>query len=213
MLKYCLAAMGALMVCGCGEPAPDASSIQNAEAPADIGVNMAGPQAGPAAAADAQPLAPSFVAKTPCPDDGPRLPLSGVCSSRAISYMEPDSAEAEAPAGCEWTVNETPFADQVLLYRALACGPKTVALEYAGGAHAAELSYTSSALHPEAAPDPNDAMAHPAVGCNPRVPGRAARTRNDDCGNADHHPTHAHRAMLICARHDPRPHHRRAGAQ
>lgn len=128
----------------------------------DIGEKQLPPDPGMAPDAVAYPKAPS--ADLPCPGDGPRLPLSGVCASRATAYMEPDSAEPAAPDGCEWTVKETPFADQVLLYRALTCGAKTVELEYAGGAHAAELSYISSALHPDAVPDPNDPMAmHPIV--------------------------------------------------
>lgn len=141
-------------------PASD-TATQPADMPpggyaSDIGEKQIPPDPGAAPTADAQPLAPSYVANTPCPDDGPRLPLSGVCAIRATAYMEPDSAEPEAPAGCEWTTKETPFADQVLLYRALTCGDKTVNLEYAGGAHAAELSYTSSALHPDAVPGPDE---------------------------------------------------------
>lgn len=122
-------------------PAPEAPAADPALAPELAGLT----------------LAPSYVAKTPCPDDGPRFPLSGICTGRATPYMETDGVEPAAPTGCEWKVQETPFADQVLLYRALACGEKKVALEYAGGAHAAELNYTASALHPEAVPGP-DAM-------------------------------------------------------
>jgi hypothetical protein len=74
-----------------------------------------------------------------------------------------DSTPMEAPAGCEWAVSEVWFGGDVMLYRALACGEKKVALEYAGGAHAAELSYTSSVLHPEAVADPADIEAHKPI--------------------------------------------------
>lgn len=160
-------AMSAAMLGACSQPADIAA--QPADMPpggyaSDIGEKQLPPDPGAAPEADARPLAPSYVANTPCADDGPRLPLSGVCASRATAYMEQDSAEPEPPAGCEWAVKETPFADQVLLYRALTCGAKTVELEYAGGAHAAELTYTSSALHPEAVPDPSDPLAsHPVI--------------------------------------------------
>lgn len=155
----------ALLAACSGPSAPASTATPPADMPpggyaSDIGEKQLPPDPGAAPEVEPQQLAPSYVAKTPCADDGPRLPLSGVCASRATSYMEPDSAEGDPPAGCEWTTKETPFADQVLLYRALTCGAKTVNLEYAGGAHAAELSYTSSALHPDAVPDPADPMAH-----------------------------------------------------
>lgn len=138
----------------------------------DIGQDQIGPRPGPAPEAVALRKAPS--ADLPCPDDGERLPLSGVCRGRAVAYMAMDELAHDAPAGCEWETDETPFADQVMLYRALACDGEHVALDYAGGAHAAELSYIASPLHPEAVPDPDDPMAHrPIV----RV---AAYYKNDD---------------------------------
>lgn len=150
------AALAFAILAACSGSSTPAAPAPAAETPPPAPVAAVDP--------DAPALAPSYVAKTPCPDDGPRLPLSGVCAGRATSYMETDSAEGDAPAGCEWTVNETPFADQVLLYRALSCGEKNVALDYAGGAHAAELSYKASALHAEAVPDASDPMAsHPIV--------------------------------------------------
>lgn len=164
MMRLLAAAFACATLAACSGGTPPADSAQPADMPpggyaSDIGEKQLPPDPGVAPEADVRPLAPSYVANTPCPDDGPRLPLSGVCAGRATSYMEPDSAEPAPPAGCDWTVKETPFADQVLLYRGLTCGAKTVALEYAGGAHAAELSYISSALHPDAVPDPNDPMA------------------------------------------------------
>ena len=137
------AACAAIVACS-PSPAPMVETPA-AEAPA---------AAAPAPAPDlgGTPLAPSYVAKTPCPDDGPRLPLSGACAGRATSYMEPDSVETAAPTGCTWETKEAPFADLALLYRGLTCGDKTVNLDYAGGAHAAELSYVTSALYPQAVP-------------------------------------------------------------
>lgn len=150
----------ALAACSGATPPADTAS-QPADMPpggyaSDIGEKQLPPDPGMAPPEDATPLAPSYIAKTPCADDGPRLPISGVCASRATSYMEPDSAEPAPPAGCEWTTKETVFSDQALLYRALTCGDKTVSLEYAGGAHAAELSYITSALYPQAVPGPDD---------------------------------------------------------
>lgn len=128
-------------------PAADASAPPPASDPA------------PAPEADAYPLAPSAAAKTPCADDGERFPMSGVCAGRAVAYMPTDSVEPEAPAGCTWNAKEVWFGGDVMLYRGLDCGEKKTVLDYAGGAHAAELSYTASALHPDAVPNPADPMA------------------------------------------------------
>lgn len=154
----CVALTGATLT-ACAPPTDTAA--QPADMPpggyaSDIGEKQLPPDPGAAPAMEPQALAPSYVAKAPCADDGERFPLSGVCIGRATAYMEPDSAEPEAPAGCEWKTQETPFSDQVLLYRALDCGKEKVALEYAGGAHAAELSYISSALNPTAVPGPDE---------------------------------------------------------
>ncbi len=163
--------LAAALICACLAAALAACSgpkLQGEASPPAAAPNAATTETPAASAtqdADGYPLAPSYAAKTPCADDGPRFPLSGVCVGRATSYMTPDdSTPMDAPDGCEWAVNEVWFGGDVMLYRALKCGEKKVALEYAGGAHAAELSYISSALHPEAAPDPNDPMAnHPIV--------------------------------------------------
>lgn len=157
-MRLLAAALSCAALAACSQPSDTA---QPADMPpggyaSDIGERQTHPDPGAAPEMDAIPLAPSYVAKTPCPDDGPRLPISGVCAGRAVAYMEPDSAEPAPPSGCEWTVKETPFSDQVLLYRALTCGEKTVSLAYAGGAHAAELSYVTSALYPAAVPGPDE---------------------------------------------------------
>jgi len=155
-MRLLAAALGCAIIAACSQPTDTA---QPADMPpdtpkggyaADIGERQVPPDPGPAPEEPVYAKAPS--ADLPCADDGARLPLSGVCAGRAYAYMDTDSVEPDAPAGCAWGVRETPFADQVLLYRALTCGAKTTTLEYAGGAHAAELSYTASALHPEAVP-------------------------------------------------------------
>jgi hypothetical protein len=102
---------------------------------------------GPTAAASADP---------PCADDGPRFPISKLCVGRSINYLDPGlRLITEAPAGCDWTMQETSFYDpdveQVLLFRALKCNGVTTQLERAGGAHSASLDYVASALYPAAA--------------------------------------------------------------
>lgn len=80
-----------------------------------------------------------------CPDDGGRLPITGICAARAANYLNvAGGTPPDAPEGCEWTVQETRFADDVLLYRATRCGRKTTRLAFAGGAGLAELSYDTA---------------------------------------------------------------------
>lgn len=89
-----------------------------------------------------------------CPDDGPRLPITGLCTGRAVAYFDPSLAPAEpAELGeigkdCVWTVNETAMgvADEAILYRALSCKGVTTKLAYAGGARSASLEIETSAL-------------------------------------------------------------------
>lgn len=81
-----------------------------------------------------------------CPGDGGRLPITGICAGRAVNYLNTAGGKPpEAPEGCEWVVQETRFADSVLLYRATKCGRKTTRLAFAGGAGMAELSYDAAA--------------------------------------------------------------------
>lgn len=83
-----------------------------------------------------------------CADDGPRLPITKLCASRAVNYLNFDEGKRpDAPEGCEWAVNETEMpGDEVLLYLAASCGKKTTKLAFAGGAHYSDLSYETSAL-------------------------------------------------------------------
>ncbi|MFG1413731.1 hypothetical protein V5G24_21725 [Xanthobacter sp. VTT E-85241] len=84
----------------------------------------------------------------PCADDGPCLPITKLCASRAVNYLNfDDGKRPDAPEGCEWVVNETEMpGDEVVLYLAARCGKKTAKLAFAGGAHLSELSYETSAL-------------------------------------------------------------------
>lgn len=92
-------------------------------------------------------------AETGCPDDGPRFPVTGVCTGRASNYFDPALAPAEAASlgadakDCSWAVNETALGpDEAILYRALSCKGVTARLEYAGGAHSASLTLATSAF-------------------------------------------------------------------
>jgi len=81
-----------------------------------------------------------------CPDDGGRLPITGLCSGRAVNYLNTAGGDPlEAPEGCNWIVQETRFAQDVLLYRALKCGAKATRLTFSSGAGLAELAYETAA--------------------------------------------------------------------
>lgn len=103
------------------------------------------------AAAPAEATAPA--AESTCPDDGPRLALTQLCAGRVINYLDPNvGLIQETPDGCEWLFTETPFAEDVLVYRALKCKDVATALDYRGGAQSAALGYKTSALYADAAP-------------------------------------------------------------
>ena len=81
----------------------------------------------------------------PCPDDGGRLPITGICAGRAVAYLNvAEGGSPEAPEGCDWAVQETRMGDDVLLYRALKCGGKETRLAFAAGAGLGELSYDTA---------------------------------------------------------------------
>ncbi|MEJ0059111.1 MAG: hypothetical protein WDM79_05865 [Terricaulis sp.] len=83
-----------------------------------------------------------------CPDDGPRLPETGICEGRAVAYLNvAEGARTPAlPDGCEWAVNEAVFADQALLYRAARCNGVTTKLSASPGAHQVEVKWETSAV-------------------------------------------------------------------
>ena len=91
-----------------------------------------------------------------CPDDGPRLPGTGICQGQALAYLESPAGAREPtlPEGCTWTVNETMLpADEALLYRAATCHGVTTKLAFAGAAHHAAISYETSAVGGDANKD------------------------------------------------------------
>lgn len=86
----------------------------------------------------------------PCPDDGPRLPVTGLCRGRATAYLnvpsQPDLFIFPDKA-CSWDLQETALPDDsVLLYRVLRCKGVTSHLDFAGGAHYAQLIPDRSAI-------------------------------------------------------------------
>lgn len=100
----------------------------------------------PAWAQDGGPK-PDQKAEASCPDDGPRLPGTGLCEGRAVNYLNLGEGERPAlPEGCSWSINETPFATDYLLYLAAECKGRKSKLEFAGGAHFAELTVADSAF-------------------------------------------------------------------
>jgi hypothetical protein len=91
---------------------------------------------------------PPTVGDRDCPDDGPRLPGSGLCQGRAVNYLTDTDPEAELyRPDCQWVVNETPMpGGEYLLYLAAKCGGVTSTLELSAGAHMATLSVVKSAM-------------------------------------------------------------------
>ena len=108
----------------------------------------------PSGSGNAADAADGPTAPAPCPDDGDRLPVTGLCASRSLAYLNTAGGQStDLPDGCEWAVQETPFDKQVLLYRALKCAGKTTKLAYKPGADLAELSYETAGYS-----DPDRAM-------------------------------------------------------
>lgn len=88
----------------------------------------------------------TVAASDECPADGDRLPITGICASRAADYLNtPGGTSPEAPKGCGWIVQETRFGNDVLLYRALQCGAKATRLAYTEGAGMSDLAYDTAA--------------------------------------------------------------------
>jgi hypothetical protein len=98
-----------------------------------------------------------------CADGGARLEGTGLCQAEAAQLVvrNPDVRVPELAAGCDWAVNETMLpGDQALLYYAARCNGATSTLEYAGGAHSAEISSRGRVVMRlfGAAPDPRGAI-------------------------------------------------------
>jgi len=96
----------------------------------------------------APPRAAANIAQTgrnagACPAGERPLPETRLCPAEALEAFlhgfklnEP----AQLSPGCTYGLNETNMAGDVLLYRALKCGNWIAKLDYAGGAHSAELT-------------------------------------------------------------------------
>lgn len=84
-----------------------------------------------------------------CPDDGPRMPLSGICRGRAANYLSlAGGAKPLLMDGCEWVVNETPLpGGDYLFYLASKCGKYLTQLEFSIGARFAEVNILHSAMN------------------------------------------------------------------
>jgi len=105
---------------------------------------------GPAAEQSASGASDAPVA---CADGSTRLSGTGLCQSEASALLvsDPDVRTPELE-NCTWSVKEIMLpGDEALLYRAATCGGVETTLEYAGGAHRAEISYGSSAVYGDAA--------------------------------------------------------------
>lgn len=83
-----------------------------------------------------------------CPDDGPRLPGSGICQGRGVNWLE--IVGGEPPVlydNCSWKLNEAAMpGGDYLLYLASSCGPHTTKLEFSAGARFAEVMIAKSGL-------------------------------------------------------------------
>ena len=124
------------------------------------------------AACSPNPATTASSSAASCADRSTKLALTGLCQADAKALLA-DARGAREPAlpqGCTWTINETQFATDALLYRAATCKGVTTKLAYAGGAHSAKLSYETTALFSEedkkntlvevfgAEPDPQGAL-------------------------------------------------------
>lgn len=99
----------------------------------------------PSANGNAAATADDRTVPAACPDDGDRLPVTGLCASRSLAYLNTAGGQStDLPDGCEWAVQETPFGKQVLLYRALTCAGKATKLAYKPGTGLAALSYETA---------------------------------------------------------------------
>jgi hypothetical protein len=87
-------------------------------------------------------------ARGPCPDDGPRLPGTGLCKGRAANYLlgEPSQEPVSLLEGCSWTTGEATLNDIGVLYRTMSCKRRETKLEFTAGAQTAALTYKRSAV-------------------------------------------------------------------
>ncbi len=126
---------------------------------------------GPVADATPTPAGPAATVDEPCADDGPRFPITHLCVGRSVNYLDTDNFMViEAPADCEWVMQESamPGDDEALIYRALKCKGVTTTLELHGGAHSAALGYAKSALFGDPAPEHEPVRMFPTDPADPQ---------------------------------------------
>jgi hypothetical protein len=83
-----------------------------------------------------------------CPDDGPRLPGSGICQGRGVNYLNiVGGSEPGLLDNCSWKLNEAAMpGGDYLLYMAASCGAHTTQLEFSAGARSAKVNVVRSGL-------------------------------------------------------------------
>ncbi len=98
---------------------------------------------------------------------GKPLPFTGLCQAEARKLLRNRQRIRKpafiAPKGCDWAVNEVRVIDHPYLYLALRCNGTTSRLDYAGGAHRAELSLVTSALRKSNGENPRIDNAEAAI--------------------------------------------------
>lgn len=86
-----------------------------------------------------------------CPDQGKRMPLTGVCASAETRYFPADGPPPAAPLEtCVWTPVEvtTPDPNEVFLANVSKCSGVASELEFSGGARSASIMVMRSAVFP-----------------------------------------------------------------
>lgn len=73
------------------------------------------------------------------------FPGSGLCMAQAEKLVP--ASTMDAPEGCSWTIEQLTLPmDEYILYRSAKCGNKTTTLDFAGGAHMAEITILDSTV-------------------------------------------------------------------
>ncbi len=127
-----------------------------------------------------------------CRNDGPHLPVSGLCKDSAINYLEVvDGWEPDLPEGCDWDVNETKIADRILLYRAARCDGRTSRLTAGVGAHMVELMIDASALNAD--------LPRDDYGNGPKFAEVYSRFNDDPAQDVEHRALYGMRNTGSCA--------------
>jgi hypothetical protein len=96
------------------------------------------PNAEAAAGAQANSVAPAVAVAAPAPACAPgdaKLPVTGLCQAQATALLLAASgAQATAPEGCSWSVEEAAMTDRTaLLYRGARCKERSTKLKFVPG--------------------------------------------------------------------------------